>query len=139
MEELARTKKGYRKMSKPREYHGLSKKDFYGSYCSMIDRCTRPWRRDYKHYGARGIKVCERWLESPANFYADMGDKPFYGAELDRIDPDGNYEPSNCRWISHKENAKNQRRSKKYSTEYVKVKRENLCSNCLINCKVSPV
>jgi hypothetical protein len=127
------------KLSRPRVYHGFSKYAFYKSYNAMIDRCYHHWRRDYKWYGARGIKVCERWLESAANFYADMGDRPFPGAELDRIDPEGNYEPGNCRWATQLENSRNQRRSKKHDHEYVKVKRELLCENCKIKCKIDPL
>lgn len=78
----------------------------YSSYLAMKRRCTDPGDISYCRYGARGIRVCERWLESFENFLADMGERP-KGFDLDRINNDGNYEPGNCRWISHKQNARN--------------------------------
>lgn len=72
-------------------------------WSAMKKRCSNPNNRDYKWYGGKGVSVCERWL-SFDNFLADMGDGYFEGATIDRIDPDGNYDPSNCRWITHKEN-----------------------------------
>jgi hypothetical protein len=62
----------------------------------------------YKHYGARGIKVCAAWLESFDNFYADIGKRPD-GLTLDRIDVNGDYEPTNCRWLSHARQQLNRR------------------------------
>jgi hypothetical protein len=70
----------------------------YRSWLNMRNRCNNPKATDYRHYGGRGITVCERW-NSYENFLADMGPKPAKGYELDRINPDGNYEPTNCRWI----------------------------------------
>ena len=66
------------------------------SWSSMKTRCTNPNRRSYKWYGGRVIKVCERW-QSFSNFLADMGPRPD-GHSLDRINPNGNYEPENCMW-----------------------------------------
>ncbi len=78
----------------------------------MIDRCSKPNCRAYKWYGARGIKVCEKWVNSFEAF-RDWAISHGYcaGLEIDRIDNDGNYEPDNCRWVTHKENMQNRRPS----------------------------
>jgi hypothetical protein len=73
----------------------------------MLQRCTNPRQPVYKYYGARGIKVCERWLKF-ANFLADMGVRP-PDKTLDRIDNERGYEPGNCRWATHKEQMRNTR------------------------------
>lgn len=78
----------------------------YPVWRAMRRRCSDPGDISFCRYGARGIKVCERWDESFENFITDMGDRPA-GYDLDRIDNDGNYEPGNCRWVSHKENCRN--------------------------------
>lgn len=79
----------------------------YTSWRGMIDRCTNPNMASWKDYGGRGITVCERW-RTFEHFYADMGDPPG-GMTLDRIDVDGNYEPSNCRWATTAVQSRNRR------------------------------
>jgi hypothetical protein len=76
----------------------------------MKARCNNKNNPNYHNYGGRGIQVCERW-KAFENFYEDMGDPPFKGANLDRINNDGNYEPSNCRWVTKKENQRNKRQN----------------------------
>jgi len=76
----------------------------------MRARCNKQSNSGYANYGGRGIKVCERW-EKFENFLADMG-QPGEGETLDRIDVNGNYEPGNCRWASHKTQSRNRRNTK---------------------------
>jgi hypothetical protein len=82
----------------------------------MIERCENPKREKYKYYGGRGISVCDRWHKFE-NFYADMGDKPSPKHTIDRIDVNGNYEPSNCRWATWKEQAANKRKKELVTVE----------------------
>ena len=85
--------------------HGLSKVPTYEVWYNMQHRCFNKNNHVYKNYGGRGITVCDRWLKFE-NFYEDMGDKP-KGLTLDRNDNHGNYEPSNCSWVTRKEQSRN--------------------------------
>lgn len=87
--------------------HGMKKTRVYTSWRGMKSRCLNDKTRDYNNYGGRGIKVCERWMKF-SNFYKDMGDCP-EGFTLDRIDVNGNYEPSNCRWADKTTQSENRR------------------------------
>lgn len=88
-------------------HHGMYRIPEYKTWHNMKQRCCNEKANAYHRYGGRGISVCESWKNSFKSFYADMGNKPFKGAQIDRIDNDGDYEPSNCRWVTHKENCQN--------------------------------
>jgi hypothetical protein len=76
----------------------------------MFSRCYNPNTKSFKHYGGRGITVCDRWHNNFEHFLADMGEKP-PKLTLDRIDNNGNYAPGNCRWATYSQQNKNRRPS----------------------------
>lgn len=79
----------------------------YESWHNMVDRCTNKRNNRYYIYGARGITVCQEWLNSYDNFYADMGKRPLGGYSIDRINVDGNYCKDNCKWSTRIEQQNN--------------------------------
>ena len=82
----------------------------YSTWANMRSRCSNPNTNQYQDYGGRGIRCCDRW-NSFLNFAQDMGPKPTLQHTLDRYpNPDGNYEPSNCRWATRKEQAANKQK-----------------------------
>jgi len=98
------------RVSGPKARHGYSYAQEYRAWQTMRLRCTVPTNPAWASYGGRGIKVCDRWLESVEAFIEDMGPKPSPKHELDRYpNNDGNYEPGNCRWATRSENDRKRR------------------------------
>lgn len=90
----------------------------YRSWKAMLERCRNPNAPNYHLYGGRGISVCDRWIgaEGFSNFLSDMGPRA-EGLTLERIETDGNYEPSNCRWADAVDQAKNRRKTPEYTAQ----------------------
>ncbi len=89
--------------------HGMSMSSEFFAWHNMKARCYNPSESGYSHYGGRGITVCERWIGSFENFFEDMGPKPSPEHSIDRINVNGNYDPSNCRWATSKQQGRNTR------------------------------
>lgn len=90
--------------------HGMTGTPEHRIWAGMRKRCFTQSYKEYHLYGGRGITICERWAEFE-NFFADMGLRPSTSHSLDRIDSDGNYEPSNCRWATDREQSNNTSRN----------------------------
>jgi hypothetical protein len=91
------------------DHNGKSATPEFRAWSRMIGRCTCKSNKDYHRYGGRGIRVCDRWINSYENFLADMGRKPTLGHSLDRADNNKGYEPGNCRWATQREQCNNRR------------------------------
>ena len=95
-----------------RTTHGHSGEPIYDEWCGMKARCYNKSQKAYKNYGGRGITVCERWRNNFKDFLDDVSELPHFGEEgysLERINNDGNYEPSNCKWATIEDQANNKR------------------------------
>lgn len=102
------------KRNKENATHGFSRTPIYQTWGGMITRCYNEKDMHYEDYGARGIKVCDRWRNSFENFLADMGEKPSKQHSLERKDVNGDYEPNNCIWATPKTQSNNRRNNTKY-------------------------
>jgi hypothetical protein len=89
--------------------HGMARQPEYNAWCGMKRRCYKPKDARFSDYGGRGITVCDRWMDSFENFFADMGPRPSSKHSIDRINVDGNYEPENVRWADGSTQTKNRR------------------------------
>ena len=94
----------------------------YGIWCSMKSRCENKNREKYKDYGARGINVCDEWKDAEKFCKWSLENGYKEGLQIDRIDVNGNYEPSNCRWVTPKVNSRNRR-----NTVFLTINGETKC------------
>lgn len=100
----------------------------YFAWRDMIRRCHNPNNKNYARYGGRGITVCDRWRLSYDAFLADMGNRPDDSLSLDRINNNGNYEPSNCRWATRSQQMANRSVSRPASSKQPKPQRTVICN-----------
>lgn len=99
-------------IGKGNETHGMSKHPAYWVWRSMIDRCTLDTHQAWANYGARGIRVCDRWFKNFEAFWEDMGPTYKSGLTIERRNVNGDYTPENCMWASYVVQARNKQNTK---------------------------
>lgn len=97
--------------------HGMAKSPEWTAWINMRARCQNENNTEYRNYGGRGIKICDRWLHFE-NFYADMGSHPGKGWSINRKNNDGDYEPSNCEWATADRQAANKRYAENHQSRF---------------------
>lgn len=95
-----------------RRKHGLHKTPEYHVWADIKQRCFNQNSPEYENYGGRGITMCQRWVESYAAFYLDMGARPSKQHSIERVNNNGHYQPGNCRWATSQEQTLNMRRNR---------------------------
>lgn len=120
-----------------KQTHGMTHTRIYRIWCKMKERCNNPNIERYPNYGGRGIKVCYRWNNSFESFYEDMKDGYSDNLSIERIDVNGNYEPSNCTWIPIEKQYKNKTNNVKFVLEGEEILQEHACQKYGITWKVA--
>lgn len=103
-------KHGNLEQTRPGDWGERTSHPLYKLWHGVLRRCEDPKHKDYVNYGARGIKVCERWKDF-WTFLEDMGERPSPSHSIDRVDVNGDYSPDNCRWATPQTQGRNRRTS----------------------------
>ena len=98
--------------NKENAIHNMRNTSEYRIWCRMKERCFNSNHKSYDRYGGRGITICDQWLNSFEQFYKDMGARPTPQHTIDRINPDEDYEPNNCRWATNEQQQQNRTNNK---------------------------
>ena len=116
--------------------HSMTNTPTYTTWATMIQRCHNPNSANFDRYGMRGIKVCNRWRNSFEAFLEDMGERP-EGTTIDRIDNEGNYEPSNCRWATIYQQQRNLRSNVNVEVDGITMCFKDACAKTGIDYKTA--
>ena len=109
--------------------HGMSGTSLFNVWCAMHSRCLNKNNHSYGNYGGRGIRMCDEWMDSSTFFDWALANGYKEGLTIERIDVNGNYEPSNCKWITKAEQARNKTNSRIFEVDGVSASLAQLCEN----------